>query len=310
MRPALRPALLPAVSPALLVCLLPLLACDGTVSGDAVDPGAVDAGELDPGPDGSVAEPDDCPRVRVTVMPGNSLNLRPAANTEGAPVASLPNNSVLTVLERVSGQTVENSNEWFHVTSALGEGYLSAAYATCTQDAAPELEPPDVFRLPLACGTTARVSQANNGSTSHSGRSRYAFDFAIPVGTPLVAMADGIVLYTFGDTGPGDPCYNGGGSSCFPFANYVVLVHGDGSASIYKHLNAVLVSEGEFVPAGTAVGLSGSTGYSTGPHAHVMRQEECGAPTSCQSVPVAFADVPGDGVPVQDQVVTSGNCQP
>lgn len=120
-------------------------------------------------------------------------------------------------------------------------------------------------------------------------------------------MADGIVINTYTDTMPGDLCYNGGNADCFPHANLVVLLHGDGTATLYKHLNAVYVDDGAFVAQGEAVGLSGSTGYSTGPHAHSMRMEDCGA-SNCQSIPLAFADVPGDGVPVTDQTVTSENC--
>jgi len=52
------------------------------------------------------------------------------------------------------------------------------------------------------------------------------------------------------------------------------------------------------------VGLSGSLGYSPGPHAHVMRMEKCVLHT-CQSIPLEFIEC---GVPVQGQTVTSQNC--
>lgn len=68
--------------------------------------------------------------------------------------------------------------------------------------------------------------------------------------------------------------------------------------------NEVQVSIGEFVPQGSTVGLSGSAGYSTGRHAHVMRMAYCGELT-CQSIPLAFVEA---GVPVTGQVVTSENC--
>ena len=120
-------------------------------------------------------------------------------------------------------------------------------------------------------------------------------------------IADGVVAYTFDETQPGDPCHGGGGSECAAFSNYVTLLHGDGTTTIYKHLNAVLVAVGELVPRACVIGLSGTTGWSTGPHLHAMRQEDCGE-ANCQSIPLAFVDVPGDGVPVNDQDVVSDNC--
>jgi len=247
-----------------------------------------------------------CPRVRVTVPAGSSLNIRKTPSTSAAIVGSLPRNAIVTVAARVAGDVVSETPDWFQIDSEI-DGFISGAFASCTADEAPVLALPDAYRLPLECGRSARISQGNDGGTSHQGKAFYAFDFAIPVDTPLVAMADGIVLYTFAETGPGDPCYGGGGASCFPYANYVVLEHGDHTGSIYKHLNKVLATVGEFVPSGAPVGLSGSTGYSTGPHAHVMRQKICGAATSCQSIEVSFADVPGNGIPKANQTVTSAN---
>jgi murein DD-endopeptidase MepM/ murein hydrolase activator NlpD len=266
-------------------------------------------GEVPADPDaGSPASK--CPRARVTVPAGSSLNLREMPSTDAAIVTSLPNKAVVDVAARVTGEEVSGTTEWMKVTATSKTGFISAAFAKCTADLPPVLKAPPAYYLPLECKKSARISQGNNGSVSHKGKALYGFDFAIPVNTPLVAMADGIVLYTFAETEPGEPCYNGGGAECYPYANYVVLRHGDGTGSIYKHLNKVLVSVGELVPSGTAVGLSGSTGYSTGPHAHVMRQEQCGAATSCQSVPVKFADVPGNGIPGTGQTVTSKNACP
>ncbi len=45
--------------------------------------------------------------------------------------------------------------------------------------------------------------------------------------------------------------------------------HPDGIATIYQHLSARLVSYGQTVAQGDVVGLTGSTGKSTGPHLHL-----------------------------------------
>ncbi len=282
-----------------------------TTPGDTTTSDTTTGGTSTGGPStstgGDPALPPDCPRVQVTVMPGNTLNVRPTPSVAGEPVGALDNGAIVDAVALVHGEVVEGSDLWFEIQSEDLAGFVLAAYVQCTTEEPPVLDPPEAFWLPLECGKQAKISQGNFGDFSHQGKAAYAFDFAIPLGTPLVAMADGVVIHTYTQTMPGDPCYNGGGADCFPYANLVVLLHGDGSTTLYKHLNAVLVSDGEFVPRADVVGLSGSTGYSTGPHAHTMRMQDCGT-SNCQSLPLAFADVPGDGVPNTDEFVTSKNC--
>jgi hypothetical protein len=168
--------------------------------------------------------------------------------------------------------------------------------------------PPSGYLLPLTCGYNARVSQGNNGSFSHTGMSAWAFDFAIPRGTVLVASRAGTVRRIKNDIRPGDPCWENGGYDCRNNVNYVVLSHDDGTDTVYLHLDEAGVAVGATVAMGQYIGLSGSTGYSTGPHLHWQRMERC---TSwwCQSIPVSFDDVPfKDGVPESNDYVTSGNC--
>ena len=50
--------------------------------------------------------------------------------------------------------------------------------------------------------------------------------------------------------------------------NYVVLQHENGVVTTYAHGSELLVNEGDSVDKGETVMLSGSTGYSTGPHLH------------------------------------------
>jgi murein DD-endopeptidase MepM/ murein hydrolase activator NlpD len=293
---------------------------DAGSSGQATDPDSASTsgttGEPDPteasattGPppldeSGTTGEPNDCPRVRVVVGSGEVLNVRPTPSTEQAPIGSLPNGAIVDVLEEVVGEQIDGTSTWFHIVTDTLDGYVFGGFAECTLDEPPDLSPPDGFWLPLECGTTATVAQGNDGGFSHQGNAFYAFDFSLGLDTPMVAMAEGVVIHTFAETMPGDPCYDGGGPECFAYGNLVVLYHGDGSTTLYKHLNEVLVADGELVPRGEMVGLSGSTGYSTGPHAHVARQEDCGEP-NCQSIPLEFVEA---GVPVTGESVTSENC--
>lgn len=268
--------------------------------------GATTMAMTDDGGEDSTGVANDCPRVQVDVGVGNSLNIRPDPSTANEPVGSLNHGAIVDVLGEVMGESVDGVDLWFHISTDSVEGYIHAGFAACTTDEVPPLDP-NAFYLPLQCGAQAVVSQGNFGATSHSGTSAYAFDFAIGLGTPLVAIADGTVTHVFDETGPGDPCYNGGDQSCSGFANYVTLLHNDGTKSVYMHLQSVSVGVGDVIGVGQTVGLSGSTGWSTGRHAHVMRMEDCGG-YYCQSIALAFADVGGDGVPGSGDMVTSGNC--
>lgn len=79
-------------------------------------------------------------------------------------------------------------------------------------------------------------------------------DIAAPAGTPVYAMADGIVLLS------ADTFYYAG--------NNILIDHGDGLNSFYLHLRKKFVKTGDFVKAGDKIGEVGTTGRSTGPHLH------------------------------------------
>jgi len=270
------------------------------------DPSAADSSAAPtPGTDGppppDLPGQDDCPRV-VVVSPDDVLNVRPDPSTATPEIGQLANGTIVDVIGEVQGESIDGNPLWFEIDYVGGSGFISGVFAECTLSQPPE--PPDGYFLPLPCGMQATITQGNNGVLSHNGLHSFAFDFGIGVDTPLVAMADGVVTLIFDETGPGDACYNGGGPECGPYGNLVILLHGDGTATLYKHLNAVQVAPGDEVPQGGQIGLSGSTGYSTGRHAHVMRMENCGALT-CQSIPTDFVEA---GTPQTGDVVVSQNC--
>lgn len=259
----------------------------GTDSGTDV---GVDAGPATP-----------CPRARVTT-PGETLNVRPAPNTSMAPTASLPDGYIVDVVDMVRGEEIGGVDLWFQIGSPAGDGFVFSTFVTCTE----EMRPMDdgAYYAPFACGTSHRVSQAPGGGTSHTGRSMWAFDFAMGLNTPVHAMRAGTVTFTHGSTGPGDPCYSGGGPECNPATNFVIIQHADRSTAAYLHLNGVEVTVGTMVPRGARLGVSGSTGYSTGPHLHAEVRGNC--PTSyCTTVAFTMVDV---GSPAAGTTVTSGNC--
>lgn len=52
------------------------------------------------------------------------------------------------------------------------------------------------------------------------------------------------------------------------YGNYVVVAHGSGNTTLYAHMSSIKVSVGQSVAQGAVLGITGSTGNSTGPHLH------------------------------------------
>ncbi len=264
-----------------------------------------------PMPDMQVVDPvAACPRMRVVNTGVDGLRLRPAPNRNQNQIAIIPDGTELAVLEIVdNGEDIMGNRTWYQVSYQNITGYVSAYYCQCLLPPDPNMpQAAEDFRLPFSCGSRYRVTQGNHGDVSHMGRTAYAFDFGMSLNTPMLAMRAGVVRHTRAATGPGDNCYNGGGPECRDFANYVVLEHNDGTGTAYVHLNRVDVQVGQRVNQGEQVGLSGSTGYSTGPHAHIERQQLC-ANRFCQSIELRFADVDvHGGIPQDGEWVVSGNC--
>jgi murein DD-endopeptidase MepM/ murein hydrolase activator NlpD len=73
-------------------------------------------------------------------------------------------------------------------------------------------------------------------------------------GAPVVASASGTVVLV--------------ASLDWGFGTYIIIRHADGSETVYAHLSAVYVSQGQTVGQGEQIGAIGCTGYCTGPHLH------------------------------------------
>lgn len=102
-----------------------------------------------------------------------------------------------------------------------------------------------VFFAPI----TGNITQQFNITEKH-----FAIDISQTTGTPVKAIEDGRVIFAEWTTETG----------------YVIIVeHGTGFISVYKHNGALLKQQGDFVKSGEAIASVGSTGeLSTGPHLH------------------------------------------
>ncbi|MFB9867031.1 peptidoglycan DD-metalloendopeptidase family protein [Vreelandella sulfidaeris] len=78
-------------------------------------------------------------------------------------------------------------------------------------------------------------------------------DFAMPIGTAVVAPANGVVERV---------------THHYAAGNYIIVRHDNGYRTRYLHLSRPLVKQGDRVTMGERIALSGNTGRSTGPHLH------------------------------------------
>lgn len=85
-------------------------------------------------------------------------------------------------------------------------------------------------------------------------RPHLGIDLAGPRRTPVFASHNGMVIYAGRD-------FRG-------FGKMILVETGNGWATLYAHLDAILVSEGQKVNRGSTIALLGNTGRSTGPHLH------------------------------------------
>lgn len=159
------------------------------------------------------------------------------------------------------------------------------------------------YRLPYGCGDRYSCTNGNHSNT-HTGTDEFAYDFGVPRGTPVLAMRAGRVHRVRNVSSPGDRCYDTGDRDCANLANTVEILHADGTIGLYMHLRRGTVAEGAQVRQGQQIGLSGNSGWSTGPHVHVQVQRNCGI-WWCQSIRFGFAE---DANLVVGETPRSQNC--
>jgi murein DD-endopeptidase MepM/ murein hydrolase activator NlpD len=141
------------------------------------------------------------------------------------------------------------------------------------------------YLLPIPANKYFVISQAFLGEATHAShvQSHYAVDIPMPVGTPIHATRSGVVMDVSGDF------FEGGESEkMLEQANFVRILHDDGTMAVYAHLELETVRYpiGKRIKRGQVLGLSGNTGYTTGPHLHFVIQKNFGM--ELRSIPFEF----------------------
>lgn len=102
---------------------------------------------------------------------------------------------------------------------------------------------------PVTSGVGLRVDPFGSGKLIY----HRGIDIAVPVGTPVLAVRKGRVVFAGERRG---------------YGGTVIVEHDNGDRTMYGHNSLVRVTPGDVVESGTVVAFSGNTGRSTGPHVH------------------------------------------
>ncbi|RIK52703.1 MAG: hypothetical protein DCC57_09525 [Chloroflexi bacterium] len=166
------------------------------------------------------------------------VNLRAGPGLDERILAVIPPDTRLTTEDHSA------DNQWARVRYAGQIGWVAHQYLTPLN--ADTVPPPTRFIWPVA----SRLI------TSTFGPGQLGIDIdQFQGGQPVVAAAAGRISFA-------------GGDPCCSYGLYVMIDHGDGTATLYAHLQAIDVQTGQLVTQGQLLGKSGSTGRSTGPHLH------------------------------------------
>ena len=188
------------------------------------------------------------------------------------------------------------------VAAADGPSEIRYEYGYVVGEPGARHRPTQPYRAPFAQARQFLITQAPPDAITHvEPSSRNAVDIALPVGTAVYAAREGVVINV-----AARHFRSGLDRQSMDEANFVQILHDDGTYAIYAHLqlDTVRVQTGQRVARGEYIANSGNTGFSSGPHLHFAVLHNVGLRS--ESVPVTFVGPAGSSVtPRSGQVLTA-----
>lgn len=121
---------------------------------------------------------------------------------------------------------------------------------------------------PVSLTVSSQFGRRTHPISGETNSMHYGLDISAPEGVAnVIASKSGVVVYPTNNKGS---CVKGDKSCGGGYGNYVVILHNDGTYTLYAHMytDSIRVSAGQNVLQGQVIGTVGSTGNSTGGHLH------------------------------------------
>jgi biotin carboxyl carrier protein len=188
-------------------------------------------------------------RVRLLAdLEPNDPSVQQAGIGGPAPAAGLP--TVSSVLERHTSDIRVDLDALIRRANLLASSFHQAAESLSVHrdrlSATPSI-------MPTSGWLSSAFSSMRMHPVLHIARPHEGIDVSAPMGAPIEAPADGIVISTGWETG---------------YGNTLEINHGFGIVTRFAHTSKILVRAGQRVHRGDVVALVGNTGLATGPHLH------------------------------------------
>ena len=166
-------------------------------------------------------------------------------------VAATPEYELAANTSDIAAQVAEAAPQILAIAEHKPADYIQQQLTTAVQFADVRAQLDQALRAPSVVKPAEGVFTSGYGprwGTLHAG-----IDIANAVGTPILAVMDGVVV----DSGPASG-----------YGNWIRIQHEDGTISLYGHMETLDVAVGQTVTAGQKIAGMGNRGFSTGSHLH------------------------------------------